>query len=72
MKIETFLSRIAVIGVVATFAGITLDTRPLALFAAAAATLVLLIVSGDYGRSPSRIDALVTAACRRERLPLAG
>ena len=48
MKLITLISRLALVGFVAFIFGVTLDTLPLALFAFAASSLVLLVVAGDY------------------------
>jgi len=56
MKLITLISRLALVGFVAFIFGVTLDTLPLALFAFAASSLVLLVVAGDYGqRRPADI-----------------
>jgi hypothetical protein len=48
MKLIALCSRLALTGLAAFILGAVLDTQPLALFAFAIATLVLLIVAGDY------------------------
>jgi hypothetical protein len=48
MKLVALFSRLALTGLAAFILGVALDTQPLALFAAAIGTLVLLVVAGDY------------------------
>lgn len=48
MKLVALFSRLALAGVAAFLLGVALDTQPLALFALAVGTLVLLVVAGDY------------------------
>jgi len=57
MKTQSFLSRLAVLGVAATAAGLACDISALALFSGAAAVFLLLVVTHDYGRTPARIHA---------------
>jgi hypothetical protein len=59
MKLIALCSRLALAGLAAFILGAALDTQPLALFAFATATLVLLVAAGDYAprvslRSKSR------------------
>ena len=48
MKLVALFSRLALTGLAAFLLGVALDTQPLALFALAVGTLVLLVVAGDY------------------------
>lgn len=48
MKLIALSSRLALAALAAFILGAALDTQPLALFAFATATLVLLVVAGDY------------------------
>lgn len=48
MKLVSFFSRVALVSVAAFVLGVALDVQPLALFAFATASLVLLVAAGDY------------------------
>lgn len=48
MKLVAFSSRLALTGFAAFILGVALNTQPLALFAFAIASLMLLVVAGDY------------------------
>ena len=73
MKLEFFLSRVALIGALAIIAGLALDAFVLVLFAGFASALVLLVATGDYRHRRGYASALTTVpARRREALPLAG
>jgi hypothetical protein len=71
MKLQSLLSRLAVLGVAAAVTGLVLDTGALALFSAAAAVLLLLVASHDYGRRPRLARSVSPAGRRPESMPLA-
>jgi hypothetical protein len=70
MKLQLLLSRVALLGAIATVAGAALGALALETFAAYVATLVLLTAAGDYARPPRPL-AVRVAATRTERMPLA-
>ncbi|MBL9185968.1 MAG: hypothetical protein JNK23_00680 [Opitutaceae bacterium] len=70
MKIEVFLSRAAIVGVIALVAGVVLGTLIFELFATCVVTLLLLTAVSDY--RPRLPHAPVPVTRRRtERMPLA-
>jgi hypothetical protein len=72
MKFELFLSGAALGGVFASAVGLALNALPLAFFATAAGTLVLLVAAYDYARPSAYSGVLAKVHRRREALPLAG
>lgn len=71
MKIQSLLSRLAVLGVASAAAGLALDIGALPLFSAAAGLLFLLVASHDYSRRPGAAALRLPAARRPEAMPLA-
>lgn len=70
MKLELFLSRAALVGVVAAIAGVASGALAFEALAACVAPLLLLTATGDYARPPRPLPVR-TAARRAERMPLA-
>lgn len=73
MKSVNLLSRLAIVTLLASAAGLALNALALALFATAACTGVILIVVADYARGPGYGAPVATAvaAPSTEVMPLA-
>jgi hypothetical protein len=71
MKLESFLFRAALLGILAALVGFALNALALVFFAGAASLWVLLIATGDYARRPDYAATLVNASRRGAALPLA-
>ncbi len=71
MKLESFLSRAALLGVIAVVAGVATGALAFEFFAACVTTLLLLTAVGDYARPSRPIHARVAIRRSPERMPLA-
>jgi hypothetical protein len=56
MKIISILSGLALVGHVASLAGLATGFAALPLFAATVSTYILMIAIAEYGRRPGRLD----------------